>query len=193
MSRITAVLATSGTTLALAFALLLPGAGWAERGLPSCTEVDRFSGDACLGRKERPQLVPEFLAPPTEAEWQAQLELGWGGSDGSTAASDRIGGVQIGKTSRYVGDASLPANLHDWYYELGRSYGLGSEFRRAADEAFLDACLERTAHLGGLRGSLARADIYGRYFLLRTLGMGAWIARPGPVTPAPGSELEVAR
>lgn len=171
--------------LALTLGLALPAG--AEGPVTPCRETERFSRQPCLGRKAIPHDVDAFLAPPTRSEWQAQLDLGWGGSDGSTGARDHIGGVPIGSTSRALEDADLPANRHDWYYELGRSYDLGERFRKAADDAFLEMGLERIRHVRGLRGFLARADLYGRYAILRTWGFAPWRAHPGPVTEAPAA------
>ena len=150
-----------------------------EPATPSlCDREDRFAATPCADRKAAPASLDDFLAAPTEAEWQAQLAMGWFGSDGSTAVSDFIGGVEIGRTSREVTDADLPANRHDWYYEMGRTYGLGWKFRRAADQSYRDMCLERVAHLQGLKGLAARANVHGRYLALRVVGIGAWIAKP---------------
>ncbi len=169
--------------LALALGWTAPAAGEADA--RPCRETERFSRTPCVGRKPIPEGVEAFLARPTRSEWQAQLDLGWGGSDGSTGAPDRVGGVPIGATSRAHGDVDLPANRHDWYYEIGRTYRLDERFRKAADDAFLAMCLERIRHVGGLRGFFARADLLGRYAILRTWGFAPWLARPGPVTPAP--------
>lgn len=164
----------------------------AGAGQESCRDAARFADEACRGRKLRPQEIEAFLARPTRSQWEAQLELGWGGSDGSTAASDTVGGVAIGVTSRRHADIDLPANRHDWYYELGRTFDLGGQFRKAADDAFRDMCLKRIAHLSGWRGLLARSNVFGRYAILRFAGFGAWWAHPGPVTPEGSAPSRIA-
>ncbi len=150
---------------------------------PRCEEVERFSLEPCIGRKPLPKAVEDFLARPTRSQWEAQLALGWGGSDGSTAARDVIAGVRVGATSRRLEDVDLPANRHDWYYELGRSYGLGERFRRAADQAYREMCLQRLRGVRGLRGALARTNVNLRYLALRLFGLGAWKAHPGAAVP----------
>ena len=147
--------------------------------LAPCAPGDRFTAQRCDGRKAAPETLEAFLAAPSADEWEAQLAMGWFGSDGSTAVSDFIGGVEIGRTSRDRADAELPANRHDWYYEMGRTHGLGWKFRRAADQSYRDMCLERVGHLTGLKGLAARANVHGRYLALRVVGIGAWLAKPG--------------
>lgn len=143
--------------------------------LPVCTAKLRFTNVPCLGRKAEPQSLADFLAAPTASEWHSQLDLGWRGPDGSTAAPDEIAGVRVGQTTNSHAASDLPANRHDWYYELGRTYGLGRHFRKAADAAFHEMCLERVSHLGGVRGAMARADAHLRYTAVRMVGIGAWI------------------
>lgn len=145
--------------------------------LPACTTELRFADVPCLGRKAEPSNLAEFLVAPTAAEWHSQLELGWRGPDGSTAAPDEMGGVRVGQTTTSHEASDLPANRHDWYYELGRTYGLGRHFRKAADVAFRDMCLDRVSHLGGVRGAMARADAHFRYAAVRVVGIGAWLIR----------------
>ncbi|MCP3983085.1 MAG: hypothetical protein GY723_01775 [bacterium] len=171
----------AGAVISILWMLSMPVSAGAGPG--SCRDAERFEDEPCRGRKLRPQEIEAFLARPTRSQWEAQLELGWGGSDGSTAASDRVGGVAIGATSREHADIDLPANRHDWYYELGRTFDLDGQFRKAADDAFRDMCLERIAHLSGLRGLLARSNVIGRYAILRVAGFGAWWVHPGPVMP----------
>ncbi len=154
---------------------------------PSCRATERFSDEPCVGRKPQPAELDDFLRRPTRSQWEAQLDRGWGGSDGSTAAPDVIAGVRIGATSRAHEDVDLPANRHDWYYELGRTYGLGWRFRLAADRAYRDMCLELVKHLDGVAGVLARTDVQLRYAALRVAGFGAWLAHPGPAVP-PGPD-----
>ena len=178
----------------LLLALFLGAPALAGEGpLPSCHDAERFADESCRGRKTRPESIEEFLARPSTSEWEAQLELGWGGSDGSTAVADVIADVRIGRTSREHGDIDLPAIRHDWYYELGRTYDLGWRFRRAADQSYRDMCLKRLDGVAGLRGAAARLNVQLRYAAVRMTGFGAWLAHPGPATEARDAAQVAAR
>lgn len=124
--------------------------------------------------KTKPMTLEEFLRAPTLKEWNAELADGWSGSDGSSSSTDNIEGIRIGITSRSYSYSHLPANLHDWLYRLGRKHGLGSKFRKAADRAYRDICLERISSLLGWSGWKARRRCAIRYAVLRLFGAAAW-------------------
>lgn len=119
--------------------------------------------------------LEEFLAQPTREEWYAELEAGWRGPDGSSCSLDDVLGVRIGITSRLWRYATLPANLHDWRYHLGRKHGLPSSYRAAADAEYRDGCAARVADaLIGWRVRAGAARAYARWLVLRALGWRAW-------------------
>lgn len=82
------------------------------------------------------------MALPSRAEWEVAVSLGWPGPDGSSCSTDTIFGVRIGITSAEYEHAFMPANSHDWRYLLGRTFRLGEEYRRAADQDYRDLCYE---------------------------------------------------
>lgn len=129
--------------------------------------------------KPRPASVEDFLARPTESEWAAELLAGWNGPDGSSNSLDDVEGIRIGITSRSWAHCDLAANRHDWYYQLGRRWRLGPEFRKAADAWYRDRCIEITdAALIGWRVHKARARAWLRYWALRAFGDHAWESEP---------------
>jgi hypothetical protein len=120
--------------------------------------------------------LEKFLALPSEAEWFGEIQTGWDGPDGSSASTDHIMGIRIGRTSREYLDMPLPANLHDYRYHLGRKHKLGRKLRRAADVAYRDDCIRYIQQkLEGrtmIRIGVVRA--WFRYFVLRLFGWTAW-------------------
>lgn len=117
--------------------------------------------------------LQEFLQRPTPEAWQAELDAGWPGPDGSTASTDSIFGVTIGVSSPSYAHVDLPANRHDWHYRLIRRLGLGPEFRQAADAAYRDGIIDRAAGvLFGTVRRIAEMRAWTRYWVLRSLG---WI------------------
>ena len=119
--------------------------------------------------------LERFLQLPTPEEWRREFEyFGWSGSDGSSSSSDNIEGIQIGKTSRKIGDIGYPANLHDWRYQMGRRKVLPAECRKAADQGYRDDCLLSVAILIGFSGWKARVRCRWRYYALRVFGGFAW-------------------
>lgn len=119
--------------------------------------------------------LEQFLAIPTREEWYAELSAGWTGPDGSSMSFDDIEGVRIGVTSRLWRNCTLPANLHDWRYHLGRTRKLPQSFRAAADAGYRDGCIEavRTTLIGfSQKKGVARA--YARWAALRVAGWFAW-------------------
>ena len=116
---------------------------------------------------------------PTRDEWEAELNLGWAGPDGSSSSLDDIEGVRIGITSRDYRHVDLPANRHDFYYRLGRKHQLGLEYRKAADVYYRDACIARVAStLIGWRVKVGKARAWMRYVALRAFGGVAWTSSP---------------
>lgn len=127
---------------------------------------------------KRPVTVSDFLRRPTLHEWNWALSRGWSGPNGSSASTDLIFGVRIGVTSadhRYV---DLPANFHDWLYQLGRWFRLPARFRLAADRAYRDLCIEAVrARLEGPMLRLALLRCHARYVGLRLGAYFAWTHR----------------
>lgn len=116
-----------------------------------------------------------FLRLPTKAEWKREMEYhGWTGPDGSAASRDNIEGIVIGTESAEFDDSTLPANLHDWRYQMGRRKKLGKALRKAADEGYRDGCLEQTSILVGFSGWKARRRAWIRYRVLRVPGVSSW-------------------
>lgn len=128
-----------------------------------------------------PRTIEEFLAPPTREQWLAALRMGWPGPDGSSSSTDTIFGVRIGITSAKHEHASLPANLHDWRYLLGRTFRLGEEYRQAADDAHpWDLWAACYAELTGWRTALlpaAWARCWTRWAVLRSAGWWSFTAK----------------
>jgi hypothetical protein len=118
------------------------------------------------------------LGPITREEWEWLVGLGWI-SDGSSRSLDNIEGIRIGRSGTDYADAPYPANRHDFWYELGRLFRLGSAFKLAADRDYRDCCIvSLRLNLVGLnmRKGVARAHV--RYYALRAFGRGAWTAEP---------------
>ena len=128
-----------------------------------------------------PQTLEEFMASPTWQAWQAELKAGWPGPDGSSMSTDRIMGVRIGKTSDLHKYHVLPANRHDWRYRLARRHSLPEAWRRVADAAYREGCVECCrAELTGWkkwRLPLALARAHARYAGLRVGARYAWTKR----------------
>ena len=126
----------------------------------------------------RDRAMENFLSPPTIEQWYYELDRGWDGPDGSSCSTDNIGGIVIGTTSEEHSESDRPANLHDWYYRLGRRKRLGRRFRKAADKVYRDRCLECVEILVGWAGWKARRRCHARYRGLRILGWRAWTREP---------------
>lgn len=129
----------------------------------------------------RPGSIDEFLRDPTEAEWQAAIDAGWPGTDGSSSSPDLICGVRIGITSTDYRHVELPASRHDWRYLLGRTFRLGTEYRCAADWRYpldcwsrcVDELWPRRAH----RLPLAWEICWHRWAILRAAGWWSFTER----------------
>ena len=121
----------------------------------------------------------EFLAEPTRRQWEFELRLGWSGPDGSTASTDHICGVRIGKKDPDYVYHNLPANRHDWQYRLARRTRLPKEFRILADEMYRDGCIWRveSADIGWTLTKIAAARSWIRYYTLRAAARFAWTAK----------------
>lgn len=133
----------------------------------------------------RPASVEDFLRCPTAEEWAEALAHGWAGPDGSTASTDLIFGVRIGVTSPDYAYAGLPANRHDWWYLLGRTFELPEEYRAAADCGYRDLCIARLrAHLEGPVLALGIARCHARYVALRLGARYAWTRRAARLNAA---------
>jgi hypothetical protein len=101
------------------------------------------------------------------------VATGWR-SDGSSASTDLVMGVRIGRPG--VEWAVRAADAHDRAYEISRRLGgLSRAHRRAADDLYRDLVIAALrAHLEGplLRVGIARAHL--RYVGLRLGGWWAW-------------------
>lgn len=123
-----------------------------------------------------------FIAHPTKERWNKEIEKGWSGPDGSSKSFDTIFGVRIGETSTDHRDAHLPANLHDWRYQMLRRLrvsGWPLEFlnglQALADMEYRKGCIRRVdLALDGFRVHLAKVTAWRRWSVLRLLGFTAW-------------------
>lgn len=125
----------------------------------------------------KPSSLYTFLRRPTWAEWEAELEAGWAGSDGSSMSTDTIMGVRIGTTSQSCHHVDLPGNRHDWYYRLGRRWRLPAAWRREADRAYRRMCVRACHDALGPGNPLfwvAWVRSWVRYFGLRVGARFAW-------------------
>jgi len=119
--------------------------------------------------------VTNFLRHPDKLQWYGEMSKhGWRGPNGSSWSFDDIMGIRIGNSDPHYDHSFLPANRHDWLYQIGRRYGLPEEFRKAADLDYLFLCNDRTRVLVGWRGVIARRIAGGRYAGLRMFGRWAW-------------------
>lgn len=120
--------------------------------------------------------IDEFMRVPTSEEWYSELADGWRGPDGSTASTDHMMGVRIGRTTTDYKDVQLPASLHDYRYRLGRQHGLSGAHRHAADVAYRDDCIKfiRCELDGRVMISIGVARAWTRYYTLRLFGRNAW-------------------
>ena len=128
-----------------------------------------------------PKTLDEFLRIPTLYEWDAEIRRGWPGPNGSSFSSDSIAGTQIGVTSPLYQYAFLPANLHDYFYQISRRMGgLPEAWRKSADQVYINMCrhmiVNQAGDLGWFRRLSVNADLTIRYLALRHLGHGAWYA-----------------
>lgn len=120
---------------------------------------------------------------PTREEWEAELNSGWAGSNGSSASLDNIEGVVIGTSTKEY-SPNYPANWHDFLYRvIRRLYVMGIlsdndryYFQLAADQAHYAALLDSVAHLVGFNGWMARKRAEIRYYALRWFGKSSTIA-----------------
>jgi hypothetical protein len=112
--------------------------------------------------------------PITEAEWYWLVSLGWW-SDGSSRSLDTIEGIRIGRSGAAYADAYLPANRHDFFYELGRIFGLDDRFKAEADEDYCRGCLvSLRLNRSGWRLRRGEARVWFRRLALRIGGRHAW-------------------
>jgi hypothetical protein len=120
--------------------------------------------------------IDKFLEIPTQEQWEAELEDGWDGPDGSSLSTDHMMGIRIGETSPDYKYHRLPANLHDWRYHLGRKYGLHGHHRHAADVAYREDCIDYiTRRLDGrTMETIGIIRAWVRYYALRVFGRAAW-------------------
>tara|TARA_R110000824_G_scaffold21496_6_gene80073 strand:- start:4415 stop:4789 length:375 start_codon:yes stop_codon:yes gene_type:complete len=120
--------------------------------------------------------LEDFMRIPTRLDWNREIEFGWPGPDGSTASTDHMMGVKIGVTSKAFEHSTLPANLHDWRYRLGRENGLGGNYRRVADVAYRDDCIKyiRTQLDSRVATALGVSRAWVRYGVLRAFGWKAF-------------------
>jgi hypothetical protein len=113
-------------------------------------------------------------------EWDYLVAGGWT-NDGSSCSLDSIFGVRIGITSTdYDAAAHLPANRHDFFYELGRACRLADEYKAAADADYRDGCAARVSlTLIGWRRSVGVSRARWRWLALRSpLSRRAWEGAP---------------
>lgn len=123
----------------------------------------------------RPATIADFLALPTKEQWQAALNDGWTGPDGSSSSTDLLMGIEIGRMSPSYRYARLPANRHDWMYYLGRRFRLPRAWRQRADGLYRDLCIQRLkAELKGPMLLLGILRAHLRYVALRLAGFRAW-------------------
>jgi len=120
--------------------------------------------------------IDDFLKQPTRKEWDAEIEAGWPGPDGSSASTDHIMGIQIGISSPDWKFSRMPANLHDWRYHLGRSRALHRHHRAAADREYRDDCIRVLQERldGRIMTGIGIARAWARYYALRLFGRAAW-------------------
>lgn len=118
----------------------------------------------------------EFLAMPTQAEWQHELNSGWPGPDGSSSSTDHMMGVRIGISDPGYNHHKYPANLHDYRYHMGRKYGLPSRYRQLADVEYRERCIEYIDRRldGKIFTGLGIIRAWARYYALRLFGWRAW-------------------
>lgn len=122
--------------------------------------------------------IGRFMKVPSSDEWYSELADGWRGPDGSTASTDHMMGVRIGRTTTDYRYVKLPACLHDYRYRLGREHGLSGAHRHAADVAYRDDCITYINRKldGRAMISIGVARSWVRYFALRAFGWKAWQA-----------------
>lgn len=120
--------------------------------------------------------IDDFMAVPTETEWNSEIQGGWRGPDGSSCSTDHMMGVRIGRTTTDYRDVKLPASLHDYRYHLGRKHGLGGDHRHAADVAYRDDCITYIQRKldGRTMINIGVARSWVRYYALRLFGWKAW-------------------
>lgn len=134
-----------------------------------------------------PRTLEEFLRRPTREQWQAELDAGWAGPDGSSWSFDSFLGVQIGRTGWDFDElVDMAAGRHDWYYRLARRLRLPGAWRAGADAWYRDRLIAQvrehrvrlspTLPLDAVAALLTRAERWAgvRYLGLRLLGRPAW-------------------
>jgi hypothetical protein len=110
--------------------------------------------------------------------WRWLRALGWL-SDGSSKSLDNIMGVRIGVSGGEYVSANLPANRHDFFYELGRLFNLGPAFRDAADWDYYTRCEQAVRFaLVGWRVPVGKARAWLRWKALRACGHLSWTDTP---------------
>jgi hypothetical protein len=120
--------------------------------------------------------VADFMKMPRQMEWDAEIAGGWPGPDGSSSSTDHIMGVRIGMTGTAYIFHTMPANLHDWRYHLGRSYALSARHRHAADVEYRNGCIRAVAECldGKTMIFIGTVRAWVRYYALRLFGGAAW-------------------
>jgi len=120
--------------------------------------------------------IEEFLAMPTEDQWDAGIDAGWAGPDGSSMSTDHMMGVRIGITHPSYKYHKYPANLHDFRYFIGRTFKLPRRFRLAADVEYRERCIEYIDRRldGKTMTALGIVRAWVRYYALRLFGWRAW-------------------
>jgi hypothetical protein len=115
---------------------------------------------------------------PSAEEWEAELESGWSGPNGSTCSTDDIEGIRIGRTTREYAHPLLPADHHDYDYRVQRRLAAlrqidgatRREMRAAADRKHYAGLLHKLLVLVGWSGWKARRRARVRYLALRLFG-----------------------
>ncbi len=112
-----------------------------------------------------------YLKRANRDEWEEQLRRGWTGSDDSSNSTGHIFGCRIGITSHEF--SSLPADLLDLLYRIGRAEDLPDRYRRWADQdhrerllVYMDLAFSRRWFLRWC----ARGRCHARYAGLRLGG-----------------------
>lgn len=112
----------------------------------------------------------------TKGQWDAELESGWPGSNGSSCSTDTICGVRIGSTTREY--SVLPADHHDLGARIIRrllycneiSDYQAAELKKRNDIDHFNRLLAAIQVLDGARYAEARSRVSARYYALRWLG-----------------------
>ena len=122
--------------------------------------------------------IIDFMKMPRKMEWNAAVAEGWPGPDGSSSSTDHIMGVRIGVSHPSYKYHTMPANLHDWRYHLGRTYALSKRHKHAADVEYRDGCIAAVRNTldGKTMIMIGSVRAWARYYVLRLFGGAAWKA-----------------